>query len=159
MSLNTKTNSWLKAVLIAAMIAPPIVIVALLSWLKQMPETFVFAITGVAGAMTVLASYALSVIHDKNIDEWDRTNARFSSQWGWTAGASLVALLLNLSAFRDWVVAVITKFTKIAVPEPTVIITTFTFGFVTLVIAQLLCTAILSMAWAFWKSRPARNSL
>ena len=156
--MSTQRQSGLpKALLFGLMIIPPVCVVATMPWLAQQPDTVVFLITGVAAAVTVVASFILAILQDRGIDEWNRSNSRFSSQWGWTAGASLVALLLALPPFRDVIVAWVSAWTKVADPDPTLVILTFTFGFMATVFAQLICTALLSVAWTAWKSRGPRD--
>ncbi|MCZ8193678.1 hypothetical protein [Brevundimonas sp.] len=144
--------------LVALMVLPPVAVVAAIPWLKQQPDGLVFLLTGIAAALTVLASTALAVLHDRNIDEWQRSNARFSSQWGWTLGAGLVALLLALPPVRDLIVSVAAVWGGVPSPDPALVIMTFTFGFMAAVVAQLLCTIVLSLGWNAWMSRDARDS-
>jgi len=157
MSPNRQSRLPLRAALLLIMVVPPISILAALSWLKHMPEGLVFLVCGIASVMTVAASFTLAVLHDRGIDEWTRTNARFSSQWGWTAGASLLALCLALPPFRSLIISTVATWLHTSNPDQTLVLVTFTFGFMAVVFAQLICTALLSMAWAFWKSRPAHD--
>ena len=48
--------------------------------------------------------------------------------------------------------------TSLAGAPQKLVILAFTFGFGAVVIAQTVCTALLSIGWAFWKSRPARDA-
>jgi len=157
MPSNRQSRLPLRAGLFIAMVLPPISVVATLSWLKGMPAALVFLLTGIAAVVTVAASLALAILHDRQVDEWTRSNARFSGQWGWTAGASLVALLLSLQPFRDLIVSSVANWVHAPNPNQTLVLVTFTFGFMTVVIAQLVCMAVLSIAWVLWKSRPARE--
>jgi hypothetical protein len=129
MSPHGKSRLPLRALLLALMILPTVAVFVGIPWLKQQPDAVVFLLSGLAAALTIVASFALALLHDRHIDEWQRSNAGFSSQWGWTAGASLIALLLALPPFR--------------------------FGAV--VVAQGLCTALISMGWAWWMSRGVRD--
>jgi len=157
MSSNRPSRLPLRAGLLIAMVLPPITVVVTLSWLKGMPAALVFLLTGLAAVVTIAASLALAILHDREVDEWTRSNARFSGQWGWTAGASLVALLLALQPFRDTIVASVANWVHTPNPDQTLVLVTFTFGFMTVVIAQIVCMAVLSIAWVLWKSRPARE--
>jgi hypothetical protein len=42
-------------------------------------------------------------------------------------------------------------------PDSRLVITTFTFGFMAVVITQTLCTMLLSLGWHMWMSRDARD--
>ncbi len=157
MSSHRRARPLFFALLAALMVVPPIAVFVSSPWLKQQPDGLVFLLTGIAATLTVVASLALAVLHDRKIDEWQRSNARFSSQWGWTAGASLVALLLALPPFRDWIVSLVANWAEAPNPDQRLVLVTFTFGFMAVVVAQLVCTALLSIGWAFWKSRSARE--
>jgi len=143
--------------LLALMIFPPIGFFSSLQWLKQQPDSMVFWVAGISSVTTVLASFGLSLLHDKSMDEWTRTNARFSSQWGWTAGASLIAILLAFPTFRELITSFIQSVVSAEAGTDALIVTSFTFGFIALVLAQILCGGILSVLWSFWMSRPARD--
>jgi hypothetical protein len=139
------------------MVVPPIAVVAAIPWLRQQSDGLVFLLSGIAAALTVLASTALAVLHDRSIDEWQRSNARFSSQWGWTLGAGLVALLLALPPFRYLIVSAAAVWGGTPDPDSRLVIMTFTVGFMAVVFAQLLCTVVLSLGWNAWMSRDARD--
>ncbi len=101
MTSHRKSGLPLRALLLALMIMPPLAIFASIPWLKQQPDGVTFLLTGLAATLTIVASFALAIGYDRQIDEWHRSAARFASQWGWTAGAGLVALLLALPPFRE----------------------------------------------------------
>ena len=156
MSSPARTRSRILA-LAVVMVVPPIAIVAAIPWLRQQPDGLVFLLTGIAATLTVLASIALAVLNDRQIDEWQRSNARFSSQWGWTVGASLIALLLAVPAVRDLIVSGAAVWGGVPDPDARLVVTTFTLGFVAVVVAQAVCTFLLSLGWHFWMSRTARD--
>lgn len=158
MSSSTKSRLPLRKLLFAMMVIPPVSVLASLSWLKQLPTGLVFLLTGIAAVVTVVVSFVLAILYDRQLDEWNRSNARFSSHWGWTAGACLIALCLALPPFRDLIVAGIANWTGRANPDPTLVLVTFTAGFMTVVFTQAVCTVLLSVAWTMWKSRPASES-
>jgi hypothetical protein len=135
---------------------PPIAFVIAIPWLKQQPDGVVFAFTGITSVLTIMSSIALSVLHDRGMDEWQRTNARFSSQWGWTAGASLIAMSLALPPVHDLIVSLAANFAPN--PDREMALIVFTAGFMAVVMAQVLCTVLLSIGWTMWKSRPARDA-
>ncbi|MBA4000081.1 MAG: hypothetical protein C0461_05745 [Brevundimonas sp.] len=139
------------------MVVPPIAIAVAIPWLRQQSDGLVFLLTGIAATLTVLSSIALAVLNDRQIDEWQRSNARFSSQWGWTVGAGLVALLLVVPPVRDLIVAGAAVWGGVPNPDARLVVTTFTFGFMAVVIAQAVCTFLLSLGWHFWMSRTARE--
>jgi hypothetical protein len=158
MSSHRRARPRLFALVVALCLVPPISILASLPWLKQQPDDLVFLFTGIAATLTVAASFLLAILQDRKLDEWNRSNARFSSQWGWTAGASLVALLLALPPIRDLIVSLAASWAQAPNPDQKLVILTFTFGFMAVVVAQLLCTAVLSIGWTLWKSRPTREA-
>jgi hypothetical protein len=157
MSSHSKSRLPLRALLVALMIVPPIAVFVAIPWLKQQPNNVVFLLSGLAAALTIVASFVLALLHDRKIDEWQRSNAGFSSQWGWTAGASLVALFLALPPFRDWIVSLAANVADVPNPDQKLVVLAFTFGFGAVVVAQGLCTALISVGWALWMSRAARD--
>jgi hypothetical protein len=139
------------------MVVPPITILAAIPWLKQQSDGLAFLTTGIAATLTIVSSFALAILHDRQTDEWHRSNARFSSQWGWTAGSALIALLLALPPIRDLIVSGAELWGGEPHPDHRLVVVTFTFGFMAVVAAQGLCTLLLSVGWAYWKSRSARD--
>ena len=156
MSSSTAARSRIRT-LALVMVVPPLAFFASIPWLRQQPDGLVFLLTGIVAALTVLASIALAVINDRHIDEWQRKNARFSSQWGWTVGAGLVVLLLALPPVQDLIVSGAEIWGGVPNPDSRLVITTFTFGFMAVVITQTLCTMLLSLGWHMWMSRDARD--
>lgn len=157
MSSHRQSRLPLRALFAALMIIPPISIFAAIPWLKQQPDGLVFLISGIAATLTVVASFALAILHNRRLDEWHRSAARFSSQWGWTAGACLVALLLALPLFRDLILSVVTSWAPATHPDEELVVLVFTLGFMVVVVAQLLCVGLLSVGWSFWMSRSTRD--
>jgi hypothetical protein len=156
MSSPTRTRSRVLA-LAVIMVVPPLAIFTSIPWLRHQPDGLAFLLTGIAATLTVLASIALAVINDRHIDEWQRSNARFSSQWGWTVGAGMVALLLALPPVHDLIVSAAAVWGGTPNPDSRLVITTFTFGFMAVVVAQAICTMVLSLGWHVWMSRDARD--
>jgi len=156
MASSARNRSRVQA-LALVMVAPPLAFFVSIPWLRHQPDGLVFLLTGIAATLTVLASIALAVINDRHIDEWQRSNARFSSQWGWTVGAGLVALLLALPPVHDLIVFGAEIWGGVPNPDSRLVITTFTFGFMAVVITQALCTMLLSLGWHMWMSRDARD--
>jgi len=157
MSAHRKSGLPLRALLVALMIVPTLAIFAAIPWLKEQPDGLVFLLAGIASVLTIVASFALALLVDRQIDEWQRSNARFSSQWGWTAGAGLVALLLALPPFRDLIVSVVANWADAPDIDQKVVVLAFVFGFGAVVVAQGVCTALLSIGWALWMSRSPRE--
>jgi len=157
MPSHRQSRLSVRTLLLAAMALPPIAVLASIPWLKQQPDGLVFLLTGIAATLTIIASFWFAVLHDRTLDEWHRSNARFASQWGWAAGAGLVAFLLALPPFRDFVVSSVGNVAEAAAPDQKIVVLAFTFGFGAVVIAQMLCTILLASGWAYWKSRSPRE--
>lgn len=157
MSLRRPVRPRLYVLLAALCILPGLSILASFWWLKQQPDELVFLLTGIAGTVTILAGLALGIIHDRTIDEWQKSNTRFAGFWGEAVGTSLVALLLLLPAGREWIVSVVAQWADTPNPDSKLVILAFTFGFAALVTARIVCMAVLSTGWTLWKSRSARE--
>ncbi|MEM9966244.1 MAG: hypothetical protein AAGC58_12960 [Asticcacaulis sp.] len=143
---------------LAFCIIPGLSVIAAIPWLKTQPDNLVFLLTGIAAAITILASLVLAILHDRSMGEWERSNSRFSVFWGDAIGTSLVALLLAVPVFRDWVVSIVAAFSGTANIDAQSVILAFVGGFITVVMARVLCMAVISMGWTAWKSRPAREA-
>jgi hypothetical protein len=141
--------------LLALCLLPGAAIFASINWLKQQPQDTAFLITGVGGAVTLAAALALQILHDRGMDEWERSNSRFSSFWGDALGTTLVGLLLLIPAGRDWIVATVTNFADSQQSDQLVILG-FVGGFMALCVGRMLCMVVLSLTWTFWKSRAPR---
>lgn len=157
MSSHSRSRLPLRAALVALMVVPPISILSAIPWLKQQPDGLVFLLSGIAATVTVIASFVFAILHDRRLDEWQRSNARFSSQWGWATGAGLVALLLALPPFRDLIVSWIASLAQTPDPDQKLVVLAFVSGFAAVVLAQTLCTMLLAVGWALWKSRAPRE--
>ncbi len=147
----------LRSLLLAVMILAPLSVLMSIPWLKQQSDETVFLFSGIAASVTVLAGVFSAILHDRTLDEWERSNARFSSQWGWTIGAAVIALLLALPPVRDAIVFITADVADIADPSSKLVILAFTFGFGAVVLAQGVCTMLLAIGWAHWKSRAPRK--
>jgi hypothetical protein len=153
-----KSVSPLQIALFAVMVIAPLSVLLALPWLKEQPDEFVFLYSGIAAAITVAAAFATSVIQDRHLDEWQRSASRFSTQWGFAIGAGVVALLLSVPSFRDWMVSTVADVADVPDPDQKLVILAFTFGFGFVVLATGLCTVLLSIAWVYWKSRPSSDA-
>ncbi len=144
--------------LLVLMIAAPAALLLSLPWLKQQPQGTIFLLAGITSAIAVATSFAFAVLHDRQLDEWQRSNARFSTQWGWAAGTGVVALLMALPPFRDFVVNTVAAVAQAPDPNHKLVTLAFAAGFGAVIIGQTFCTALLSVGWALWKSRPAQDA-
>ena len=151
MSWFNSTHSKMAFVSIA--FGLPILFVAGIPWLKQQSETVVYLCAGIAATGTVLASFLLAIQRDQSFDEWHRSSARFSSHWGWLAGAGLIAILLSFPPLQDAIVAVSGNLGNVAAPDRTLVLMAFTIGFMSVVFAQMICALLISAGWRFWMSR------
>ncbi|MFT4091043.1 MAG: hypothetical protein QM645_09950 [Asticcacaulis sp.] len=158
MSSHAQSRPRLYTFLLALCIVPGLMVVASIPWLKTQAHDLVFLLTGIAAAVTILASLALAILHDRSMGEWERSNSRFSVFWGDAIGTSLVGLLLAVPVFRDWVVSIVAAFSGTANIDAQSVILAFVGGFITVVMARVLCMAVISMGWTAWKSRPAREA-
>jgi hypothetical protein len=159
MSSNRRSRPRLYFLLVVLCLGPGIAFIASLPWLSQQPEETVFLMSGITATVSVVASLLLAVLHEGRMDEWERSNARFSSHWGEAVGTSVLALLLSVPWFRDFVVSTMGNLVGTEAPDPKLVIMTFVAGFVATVLARAICMIALSIGWALWKSRPAREAV
>lgn len=155
MSSHRRARPRLIALLVALCVVPGLSVVTSIAWLKQQPNEMVFLLTGIAAAVTIVASLALAVVHDRGMDEWQRSNSRFSSHWGDAVGTSFVALALSVPPARNWIVSMVADWADAPNPDQKLVILAFVFGFMAVVIARVVFMALLSVGWSFWKSRSA----
>lgn len=118
-------------------------------WLLQQPGEMRILLLGIAVTLMIVTSFAFYVLSDRQRDEWNRSAARFSSQWGYMAGSGLVLLLM--SPLSHWAGSLAPDgdqaFVRIG----------FGLGFLAVLIAQVVCVALLRVGWNFWMSRSARR--
>lgn len=158
MASHSQSRPRLYLLLLALCFLPGLSVVAAIPWLKTQPHDLVFLLTGIAAGVTIMASLALAILHDRSIGEWERSNSRFSVFWGDAVGTALVALLLSVPVFRDWVVSMVAMFSGRPDIDQQPVILAFVGGFIAVVLARVLCMALISIGWTFWKSRPAREA-
>lgn len=151
--MTTKSNPRTKPLLMVAAILTPIAFLAAIPWLKDQPDGVVYLFAGIAATITVLCSFAIAVIEERKMDEWHRTASRFATQWGWLAGGGLVALLLALPPVHTAIIAASGALAQEANPDQGLVLMAFTLGFMAVIVAQMLCTLVLSMIWRHNKSR------
>jgi hypothetical protein len=157
MSPNSRARPRLVVLLVALCVVPIISVFASLQWLDQQPDETVFLITGAASALVIVAGNLLAILQERRMDEVNRTNMRFSTQWGWALGTSLVALLFGLPWFHDLIVPMIAGWADVLNPDRELVLLAFMAGLMAVVIAQTVSTGLLSVGWSLWKSRPARE--
>lgn len=152
-----KSRSPLRYLLIAIMVVAPLSFLLSLPWLKDQDDGLIFLLAGIASAATVLAAIGFAILQDRRLDEWHRQAAQFSSQWGWTVGASLVAMLLALPPLQGLLVSTLGHFAGVSDPSYKLVILAFTAGFVITVLTQAISTTIISIVWVGLKSRGPRE--
>jgi hypothetical protein len=145
------SQTKLAAIIVA--FGSPILFIAATPWLKQQPDAVVYLFTGLAASGTILASFVLAIQKDQKLDEWHRSAARFSSQWGWLAGAGLVAVLLAVPALQNLIVALAGRLADVSSADQQLVLMAFLVGFMSVVLAQMICTLLLSAGWRYWMSR------
>lgn len=143
--------------LIAVMIVAPLSVIVSLPWLKEQSNGVIYLFAGVAAALTVLAAVAFSILQDGKLDEWHRTASQFSTQWGYSAGACLIALLLALPPMHDLIVSIAANIAGVTDPDHKLVLLAFVFGFIATVLAQALSTVVISIVWVTLKSRAPRE--
>jgi hypothetical protein len=147
--------------LFAAAIIPAVGFLAAIPWLKDQPDALVLLVAGIVAALSVAAGFAHSILSDRASDEWHRSGSRFASQWGWLTGLSVMALLIAFPPMHDLIMAVVSwaaiNLAHEPAPDRTVVLLTFTFGFMAVVIAQTVSTVVLAIGWFSWMSRSSRG--
>jgi len=157
MSLHRQSRPRLYALLVALCVVPGLLVLAAFPWLRQQPFDVVLLVTGIAGILSILASLALAIVHDRSMGEWEKSNARFSGHWGDATGTALVALFLTVPPGREWIVSVVAGWARVPRPDTKLVFFAFALGFGALVIARVVCMAVVSIGWTLWKSRPVRD--
>ena len=157
MPSQSQSRFPVRTLLVAIMILAPLSVFVALPWLDDQPDSVVFLFAGVAATLTVVAAFAFSILYDRKLDEWHRSGAQFSTQWGFGAGASIVALLLALPPFRDLVVSLASGLADAPNPDHQLVILAFVGGFIATVLTQALSTFVISIVWVTLKSRGPRD--
>jgi hypothetical protein len=116
-------------------------------WLMQQRREMPFPFIGGYLVLIVAANFALAILTDRRMDEWQRNAVRFSSQWGYGAGLVLAFLLIfPLGAWTEsWGPGAYVR-------------TGFMLGLAAVMIAQVACVALLHLGWTLWKSRSAPHA-
>ena len=149
-SLGTK-----KKIVGTIALVSPITFLVSMPWLKEQSETVVYTAAMIAATLTVIASLALAILKDNELDEWHRGAARFASQWGWLIGAGIVALAQGIPYIQGFIYGFISSFTEGETDARQAISFSFMAGFMTVVFMQMICTLALSKAWRSYMSREA----
>lgn len=133
----------------------PISFLVSIPWLKaQQSDALVYLCAGIAATLTILASFVLAILGDRKMDEWHRSAARFSIQWGWLGGSGFVALLLAIPPVQDLIASMASSFSNNGSIDREAAILIFTAGFMAVVVAQAICIQTLSVIWRTRMSRP-----
>jgi hypothetical protein len=136
-------------VLLLVLAGTAIATAAAFPWLLQQPREMLVPLLGIAVTLIVVASFTFSVLSDRQTDEWNRSAARFSSQWGYMAG--LILALLLIFPLSNWIASLVPDgyqaFVRLG----------FGFSFLAVLIAQVVCVALLRVGWTLWKSRSPRG--
>lgn len=147
-----KPAPWVIRLLVGGMVVPPILFLSSVPWLKTLPDNVVFLVGGLASVAVLASSMVFAIIKDRRADEFTRMSARFSGHWGFVGGGALLALLLSIPPFRDLIVAVAEDFQDAEVDD-TLVMMSFTAGFMACIIAQMIATLVLGLGWRLWMSR------
>jgi hypothetical protein len=146
-------NRTLSRLMIATAVLTPTTFLLAIPWLKNQSEGMVFLLAFIAATITVVSSMVLAVLKDQRMDEWHRTAARFSNQWGWLVGAGIFALLMGIPPIQKLVYTVALHISHNGIIDEQTVILTFMFGFMSVVMLQTLSTVILSVVWRYRMSR------
>lgn len=138
--------------LVAGMVIPPLVFMGSIPWLKTLSDNVVFLVGGLASFMVIASSLLLAIRKDQSADEWTRSSARFSGQWGFVIGGAVLALLLAIPPFRDLIVSVAERFQSGDV-DGKLVMMTYTAGFMSCIIAQMIAILLIGLGWRIWMSR------
>ena len=139
--------------LIGFALLTPAAVFAALPWLKQQTD-FISWLVGISAATAVIAaSFAVAIIGDRHMDEWNRKGAHFAAHWGWLVGAGLVVLLPTFAPFENLVVGAATHMNEQGMPASKSSRLLFLSGAMTLVFVQTIATLALRVGWNWWMSR------
>lgn len=150
---NTKTSSsWVTRGLIVGMVVPPILFLGSAPWLATLNRDLVFLVAGFASVSVLGSSLAMAIIKDRQSEEWVRTSARFSGHWGFVGGGTVLALLLALPPFQNWITSVAASLTS-GESNDLHVIMAFTAGFLACVFLQMIAVLVIGAGWRVWMSR------
>jgi uncharacterized membrane protein len=137
-------------------IAPAILAVPLLAsgmgWLKTLPDALVLTITGGASIFVMAWAVIFSNMFQRRQDEVERSSGQYAMTHGFTIGTILIAVLLMIPAFGDWVIET-SKGLALALKGDTekAPMLAFVGGFMALTFAQIIGAAVMSIVW--WKRK------
>jgi len=152
MERTTNSSPWTTRLLMVGMVVPPILFLGSMPWLRTLDTNLALLLAGIASVSVLVSSLALGIIKDQEAEEWERTSARFSGQWGYVVGGTFLAFLLNLPPFRNWVTSIASSLTNGATNDLHVILA-FTAGFLACIIAQMIAILLIRLGWRAWMSR------
>jgi hypothetical protein len=135
------------------MTAPAIAFLAATPILKNQPDSLVYLLGGLASFTVIAAAMLLAIIKDKQADEWARSNARFSSHWGYLGGGAVVALALSLPVVREAIVSVVGGALDETIVDDSLVMMSFTAGFMVTIFMQMIAILVIGLFWRIWMSR------
>lgn len=135
---------------------PAVLVIAVLflalPWLKTIPDAVAMAIVIPIALAIVAWGLFVAVLGARNEDEVQRASGRFAVQYGFIGGSVVVALLLLVPAFPDFITATANSIATAADGDTDKApVLGFIGGVVTLTLAQSLCALVLGVYW--WNSR------
>lgn len=144
---------WRRALWILPLVAIPAAFFAILPMLKTLSPPIVLLIVTTFMIFAMGYSNYLSYRALRRLDEVQKAGAAFAAQWGAPVGQAAFALLLVLSPFGDFTIAIVNKL--IAAPgtimDPTVVVGALSVGFCTLLLLQAMGTVVVQAIW--WTAR------
>lgn len=135
------------------MVGFPVSFLISVSWLEQQSDTLVHLFGGVAATGTVIASFILAILQDKDLDEWHKSASRFANQWGWLAGGGLVAILLGVPPFQSMIIGAAQALSGAGDTIEVTILMAFMLGFMAVIFSQMVCTLVISKVWRSWMTK------
>ena len=140
-------------VLVFFMTAPAIAFLSATPILKNQSDGLVYLLGGLASFTVISAAMLLAIIKDKQADEWARSNARFSSHWGYLGGGAIVALALSLPVVREAIVSVVGGALDETTIDDSLVLMSFTAGFMATIFMQMIAILVIGLVWRIWMSR------
>ncbi|HEX3366555.1 hypothetical protein [Phenylobacterium sp.] len=127
----------------------PVAFVAAIPWLRTISHPMAIL---VAAALVIFGmSYAnyLSFRAQRGLDEVQKAGGAFAGQWGAPAGQAAFGLLLVLPPFRDFAVAVVSKFPVRPgmTVDGSVVVVSLAFGLCGIVLLQAIGTVVVHTIW------------
>jgi hypothetical protein len=152
----TERKRLSRRALVVIGIAPAILAVPLLAssvgWLKALPDALALMLTGGVGIFVMAWAVIFSNMFQRRQDEVERASGRYAMQHGFTIGSIVIAVLLLIPPFGDWVIessnAVALSLKGNAEKAPLI---AFVGGFMALTFAQIISAAVVGIIW--WRQK------